>query len=117
MEGLIKPFPTFGEITKAVASKQSSKGGDRYIGRKLPSILKKSGFVNIEADCILVHSDLVGLGNFRPHVEPERIKSLIHNADVGEEQTQNWLKDAENFKNSQQQRMILCMLMAVGTKK
>lgn len=40
----------FDQLQKALALLQSKKGGDRYIGRKLPSFMDRAGFTSINID-------------------------------------------------------------------
>ena len=51
-------------LDRAIIEKQLSQGGDPWVGRKLGSYLKSSGFSGVETSIKLVDSDQLGLASF-----------------------------------------------------
>ncbi|MGH3134203.1 MAG: class I SAM-dependent methyltransferase [Gaiellaceae bacterium] len=60
-DALFYPEPPFtGELMRAVAEGQRLLGGDRYIGRRLPALIRDAGFSAIAVDAVVAHSVVVG---------------------------------------------------------
>lgn len=87
---------------KKLTNMQNAGGGDRYIGRKLLKILKISGFINLDFEAVVKHSDIDGMNSLAPKID---LNSIVKN---------------NNFKNEQlnlkESVVILLLLMASGTK-
>jgi ubiquinone/menaquinone biosynthesis C-methylase UbiE len=59
----IRSYPHIPELKKlydAYSKKRESEGGQPMIGRQLPEILIKSGFVNVDYDVLCAHSKIIG---------------------------------------------------------
>lgn len=52
------------QLDQAIAERQIREGGDPYVGRKLGSYLKSSGFSSVKTNISLVDSDRLGLDRF-----------------------------------------------------
>jgi SAM-dependent methyltransferase len=47
-------------LRRGLAGLQTSRGGNRSIGRYLPRLLREAGFVDLDLDLVALHSELVG---------------------------------------------------------
>lgn len=52
-------------VIKKLAEHQAAKGGNRYIGRRLPRLLAQAGYVDLDMDTVIQHSDLHGMEGFK----------------------------------------------------
>ena len=52
---------------------QARRGGNRRIGRRLWRTLQAAGFVNVELEAFVYHSDDLGLEPFLPQLDPNRL--------------------------------------------
>jgi SAM-dependent methyltransferase len=57
---------------------QVERGGDRFIGRKLPRILESAGFGPPRVDVFAYHSDALGLAAFAEQLSPSRLVPAVH---------------------------------------
>jgi ubiquinone/menaquinone biosynthesis C-methylase UbiE len=54
------PIPELRELYQAYCQARCAQGGNPRIGRELPIILKKTGFINIDFEVIAAHNEIVG---------------------------------------------------------
>ncbi len=54
------PIPELRELYQAYCQARCAEGGNPRIGRELPIILKKTGFINIDFEVIAAHNEIVG---------------------------------------------------------
>ncbi|MEL6353260.1 MAG: methyltransferase domain-containing protein [Cyanobacteria bacterium J06627_28] len=52
------------QLDRAIVEKQVSEGGDPWVGRKLGSYLRSSGFEKVKTNISLIDSDQLGLSNY-----------------------------------------------------
>ncbi len=110
--------PNCEQINKHTAEQQASRGGNRYVGRLLPRILKASGFVSPRLEVIISHSDILGIEAFFFELAPDRqrVQPLIDAGKMTEEEF--------NIRQIRFERQIadpnflvmLLLLAACGTK-
>jgi len=58
---------------------QVQQGGDRTIGRKIPKILKNTGFIDIKLNYPIVHSDIDSPDLIKGAITPSMYKPLLDN--------------------------------------
>lgn len=92
---------------------KNSSGRDSNIGRKLINILRKTGFVNLDFEAVVKHSDLESMEGLKPKLDMEALSKT--NA-FSKEQLNNISKMAKNMASSPNTVIILILLMASGTK-
>lgn len=61
-------------LNSNVAKMQSNLSGNRQIGRMLMTLLKLSGFINLDIDAVINHSEILGKENFRYNMDSSMIK-------------------------------------------
>lgn len=92
---------------------QNSGGGDRNIGRKLLKILKVSGFIDLDFEAIVKHSDMEGMDSLLPKVD---LNSIIKSNKFSKEQLKAIDSMYSNSSTYKEMVAILIILMACGTK-
>ena len=98
---------------KELTNIQNKSGGDRHIGRKLLKILKVSGFVNLDFEAVVKHSDMEGMNSLVPKVD---LNYLIKNNNFNNKQLELILSNYNSMSNLKESVVILILLMASGTK-
>lgn len=96
-----------------MSNMQKAGGGDRNIGRKLLKILKTSGFIDLEFEAVVKHSDMEGMDMLKPKVD---LNEIMKNNNFSKEQLSRIVSMYNNISNSKESVIILLMLMASGTK-
>jgi ubiquinone/menaquinone biosynthesis C-methylase UbiE len=107
--------PQVEAIYERFRREQASKGGNRFIGRRLPRILQEAGFRNIQIEAILDHSDVLGLENLLPKGSPDDWKPLLEEGKITEQEMQLLIAADERFYSSDPIAMLF-ILMACGEK-
>jgi ubiquinone/menaquinone biosynthesis C-methylase UbiE len=93
--GFVAPrFPALDAVGPKVAELQGARAGDRYVGRKLWSLLAAAGFRELALHTIAVHSDEAGLEAFRQQYYPLRYRPFVGPGGLTPEQ---WQAYADGF--------------------
>lgn len=92
---------------------QNFTGRDRNIGRKLLKILKKSGFIELDFEAIVKHSDLESMETLKPKIDMD---SIIKSNKFNKEQLKSIQSMYNSITTSSESVVILVLLMASGTK-
>ncbi|MGL5353382.1 MAG: class I SAM-dependent methyltransferase [Clostridium sp.] len=101
------------EVNNKLGEIQNSGGRDKYIGRKLLNILRKTGFVNLDFEAVVKHSDLESMEGLKPKLD---IDALNKSNSFTKEQLISINAMAKNMGQSSNAVIILILLMASGTK-
>jgi ubiquinone/menaquinone biosynthesis C-methylase UbiE len=91
-------------------------GGDPLAGRRLWSMLKGSGFQNLDIEALVLHSGKQGILSCYPQFDPERVLPLVEEGLVSEAELQSYRAGIETFMSSQDPFFIRVLLMACGEK-
>lgn len=74
---LFYPEPRFyRELMDGVQAAQRARGGDRYIGRRLPRMLVDAGFSDVAVDALVAHSVVVGREQIRKTIPDQALDHL-----------------------------------------
>jgi ubiquinone/menaquinone biosynthesis C-methylase UbiE len=103
-------------ILKKVADFQASKGGNRYLGRTLPRLLKRAGFVDVDIDATLQHSDIHGLEGFKEQFNIRRFKGLYEKGILQPDEYEQLKLATEKLNTSQDAYAMMTFIMGCGTK-
>ncbi|MBT2289260.1 methyltransferase domain-containing protein [Paenibacillus albidus] len=103
-------------VLQKLADHQASKGGNRYIGRELPRLLAKAGYIDIDMDTVLQHSDLHGIEGFKRQFDINRFKVFYDNGIINEEEFEQLKQASENINNSPEAYAMMTFIMACGKK-
>jgi ubiquinone/menaquinone biosynthesis C-methylase UbiE len=109
------PSPEVEVIQQRFHEEQTKKGGNRYVGRKLPRILKQAGFPKVDLEMIMLHNDVVGTEKLTPKQTREDMIGLVTAGLVNEQELDMMLADQELFLSSDPIVMIN-LIMACGEK-
>lgn len=111
--------PNREQINKNIAEQQAARGGNRYIGRLLPRILKESGFIEPQLEAIISHTDILGIEPFFFELAPDRqrVQPLIDAGKMTEEEFNNRQVRFERQITDPNFLMMLILLAACGTKR
>jgi ubiquinone/menaquinone biosynthesis C-methylase UbiE len=115
--GLTDPVvPEMDIMREMMFQAQAARGGNRYIGRRLWSILDSAGFVNLDVEVILAHSDRLGMEPFLPILDSQRLISYVEKGQLSE-QVYEQIKDAfQAFIDLPDAFLLGLALMACGEK-
>lgn len=103
-------------VIKKLADLQASKGGNRYIGRELPRLLTKSGYIDLDIDTVIQHSDLHGIEGFKRQFDINRFMSFYNHGIINEEEFAQLQQVSENMNHSAEAYAMMTFVMACGTK-
>jgi ubiquinone/menaquinone biosynthesis C-methylase UbiE len=115
--GVIHPVvESLHTILKKIADLQASKGGNRYLGRMLPRLLMEVGFVDVDMDATLQHSDIHGVEGFKKQFNIQRFKGLFEKGIIEEHEFKQLREASERIHNSNDAYAMMTFFMACGTK-
>ncbi|MFK7697504.1 methyltransferase domain-containing protein [Paenibacillus sp. HJGM_3] len=103
-------------VINKLADHQASKGGNRYIGRSLPRLLAKSGYIDLDMDAVIQHSDLHGMEGFKRQFDLNRFKVFYKNGIINEEEFEQIQQASENINHSPEAYAMMTFVMACGKK-
>lgn len=107
--------PELEAIFGRLAADQEAMGGSRFIGRRLPRILKQAGFVNLDLEAVLLHSDIIGIGPLADDPDPEFWQEMVDAGRISERERDTVLASIERFGASDPTILIM-VLVASGQK-
>lgn len=84
------PIPEFTPVIEAFGQAQAARGGNRYIGRQLSSILTGAGFSTIELEVVGSHSANRGVEPFLQHISPDRMRGLVERGFLSKEELERF---------------------------
>lgn len=115
--GVLHPeLESLHSILQKLARLQASRGGNRYVGRTLPRLLNESGFVDIEIDATLQHSDIQGLEGFKEQFNLERFRGFYEKGILEPDEFEQLKNAYENLLTSEDAYAMLTFFMGCGTK-
>ncbi|MCB0188287.1 MAG: methyltransferase domain-containing protein, partial [Caldilineaceae bacterium] len=91
------PIPEFTPVLAAFGAAQTARGGNRAIGRSLPSILKTANFVDIDVEVVASDSSTRGVADYLQHIHPDRMRSLVTNGLLTEAQLAQYSMALDTF--------------------
>lgn len=103
-------------VLQKLADYQASKGGNRYIGRSLPRLLVKAGYIDVDMDIVLQHSDLHGIEGFKRQFDINRFIVFYNNGIINKEEFDQLKQASENINNSPDAYAMMNFVMACGKK-
>lgn len=109
------PLNALPEVLVTIAHLKAARGGNRYIGRELPRILKASQFTDVQIDALVHHSDVHGTDGMRQQFEAQRFAGLLANGAMTPHQYDEVDRFAQLLAREEAYAMML-FFMACGTK-
>jgi SAM-dependent methyltransferase len=115
--GMVHPaVPELPTLLEIYGQAQSRRGGNRQIGRQLWRLLAQAGLVPKALEAIAFHSDELGMGAFREHLDPERFVPLVRANLLSEEAFAQARASFERFLASPEHFVMMLWLAAYGEK-
>lgn len=115
--GFVDPeVPEIGLLLEKYAQAQAARGGNRFVGRRLWRILEAAGFVNLDLEAIVGHSDGLGIEAFLPQIDPGRLLHLVKAGLLSEQYVAQFCASREDFLAAERPYIMMLLLMACGEK-
>lgn len=105
----------YDRIEKHYQQQQAGKGGNRFIGRRLPNILKSAGFDHVDMEVLMIHSSLTDLSGLVPKPTREEVQIHVDSGIVTAEEADLMYTDSLAFYEADYV-IMLPLLMAYGQK-
>jgi ubiquinone/menaquinone biosynthesis C-methylase UbiE len=115
--GLVDPnVPEMPLILEKFKQAQAARGGNRWIGRQMWRILEAAGFVELDVDVAIAHSDALGLEPFMPQFDPRRLSFLVESGALSEQVMEQIRASREAFLAADRPYVMMLGWMACGQK-
>lgn len=107
--------PEVAAIGERYIEKHAAQGGNRHVGRRLPRILRDAGFINLDTEALVRHSDALGIDNVFPKNDPSFLQADVESGLITEEEKALLIKSGDDFYAGDP-LVQLIVLMACGEK-
>jgi ubiquinone/menaquinone biosynthesis C-methylase UbiE len=115
--GLTDPgVPEMPRVLEKFRQAQAARGGNRWIGRQLWRILEAAGFVGLDVDVAIAHSDALGLEPFMPQFDLRRVSFLAESGALSEQEMEQIRAAREAFLAADRPYIMMLVWMACGEK-
>ena len=115
--GLTDPaIPEMALIVEKYGLAQAARGGNRLVGRRLWRILEATGFVDLDLEAAVFHSDALGIEAFLPQFDADRLLPLVSAGLITEEQIERIRASLEAFLAADRPYAAMVLWMACGKK-
>lgn len=115
--GLADPaIPEMGAVLETYGRAQSAQGGNRLVGRHLWRTLENAGYINLDSDAVVAHSDEIGLECFSEQLDVGRLRPLTEAALLSEEQLNQFGLSCQRLFAAARPLILMVLLMACGEK-
>ncbi|MEG4285391.1 methyltransferase domain-containing protein [Microcoleus sp. A006_D1] len=94
----------------------ASRNGNLSIGRNLCRLLKEAGFVNVDLESVVSHSDIIGIEAFEPLLDSGPILQMVKQGLIAESEIESYLVSRDKFLAEGDRLMMSFWLMACGEK-
>lgn len=102
-------------IEKSHQDTQASKGGNRFIGRRLPNILKAAGYESLDLEGVLIHNLVMDLSEFMPPPKREDSQHQVDSGLITDAELDLMMEDSVRFYEADYV-IFLPLMMACGQK-
>ncbi len=107
--------PEVAAIAERYIEQQTVQGGSRYIGRRLPRILRDAGFTNLDTEALVRHSDALGIDNVFPKSDPAFLQADVEAGIITEQERELLAQSTDEFYAGDP-LVQLIVLIACGEK-
>lgn len=115
--GTVNPeVPLLHNILKKISDYIAQKGGNRLIGRSLPRLLLKSGYIDIDIDSVIQHSDVHGIDGFKRQFDINRFMHFYRNGVINSDEFEQLKQASEAINNSAEAYAMMNFIIACGKK-
>jgi ubiquinone/menaquinone biosynthesis C-methylase UbiE len=109
-------IPALQRIVAKWSRTQATQGGDRHVGRRLWRILKDAGFHHLDLEAVVVHSDDVGMQQFLPQIDPDRLVPAVQAGVISERELRMARALHARFLASPGSLLLILLLIGCGEK-
>lgn len=103
-------------VLKKVADHVAVKGGNRHIGRSLPRLLRNAGYIDVDIDAIIQHSDIHGIEGFKRQLDINRFAIFYKNGIISKHEYDQLEEASRQLKNTSEAYAMMTFVMACGKK-
>ncbi|CAH1200368.1 2-methoxy-6-polyprenyl-1,4-benzoquinol methylase, mitochondrial [Paenibacillus allorhizoplanae] len=103
-------------VLKKVADYVAEKGGNRHIGRSLPRLLKNAGYIDVDIDAIIQHSDILGIEGFKRRLDINRFAVFFKNGIINKQEYDQLEEASHQINNSAEAYAMMTSITACGKK-
>ncbi|MBU5351146.1 methyltransferase domain-containing protein [Paenibacillus silvae] len=115
--GAVNPdVPALHTVLMKIAKVVAQHGGNRLIGRSLPRLLSESGYINIDIDSVLQHSDVLGIEGFKQQFNLQRFVHFVEKGVISSEEFAQLQQASEAMNHSPEAYAMMNFITACGTK-
>ncbi len=86
------------------------------MGRNLCRILQEAGFVSVDLEAVVSHSDIIGIEAFEPLLDSGPILQMVKQGLISESEIESYLVSQDKFVAAGDRSMMSFWLMACGEK-
>lgn len=117
--GTVNPeIPSLHHILKKISDYIAQKGGNRFIGRSLPRLLLKSGFIDIDIDSVIQHSHVHGIDGFKRQLDMNRFVPFYNNGVINSDEFEQMKQASDAINNNSPDAYVMMnFITACGTKQ
>ena len=95
---------------------QAAQGGNRLIGRRSWRILESAGFIDLDLEAVVTHSDALSIEAFLPQIDPDRLLPLVKAGLMSEQEIGQIRASRDAFLAAARPYILMLMLMVCGKK-
>ncbi|MCK6073872.1 methyltransferase domain-containing protein [Paenibacillus silvae] len=115
--GAVNPdIPALHTVLMKIADYVAQHGGNRLIGRSLPRLLSESGYINIDIDSVLQHSDVLGIEGFKQQFNLQRFVHFVEKGVISSDEFAQLQRASEAINHSPEAYAMMNFITACGTK-
>src|SRR5215203_4407165 len=90
----------FDRIEKSFQEQQAGKGGNRFIGRRLPNILKTAGYESLDMEAVMIHNLVMDISGLIPKPKREDSQYQVDSGLITDAELDLMMADSEDRKST-----------------
>nr|WP_154958868.1 methyltransferase domain-containing protein [Paenibacillus xylanexedens] len=115
--GAVNPdIPALYTVLMKIAGYVAQHGGNRLIGRSLPRLLSESGYIDVDIDVVVQHSDIIGIEGFKQQFNLQRFVHFVEKGIISREEFAQLQRAFEAINHSPEAYAMMNFITACGTK-
>ncbi|MEK3707879.1 methyltransferase domain-containing protein [Paenibacillus sp. FSL R7-0198] len=115
--GAVNPdVPALHTVLMKISDYVAQHGGNRLIGRSLPRLLSGNGYIDVDIDSVLQHSDLLGIEGFKQQFNLNRFVHFAEKGVISSEEFAQLQQASEAINHSREAYAMMNFITACGKK-
>ncbi|MEU7151717.1 methyltransferase domain-containing protein [Streptomyces sp. NPDC045470] len=117
--GSIHPgIPGLADVMELRRRHQAQRGGNRYVGRAVPAMMRAAGFTDITVEAVAVTSDELGMDALAGQLDVRaRTALMVKEGVISEEQVERTQEEVRQFLADPASSFMLLMFLYSGVKQ